>query len=145
MSASRGSPGGRRWAEPRGGLSGTQSKEEVARQSRAYTLQSCGTCEEGTDGSLLSLAQQISREQVSRGGTSGLGVCTRDNSVRSWQGPPLPASILLGSCRGNVKRQRPYQEGTPCSQCPSGYHCEISLCGESGMGWGERGKGGKGR
>ncbi|XP_005603914.1 peptidase inhibitor 16 [Equus przewalskii] len=29
---------------------------------------------------------------------------------------------------GNVKRQRPYQEGTPCSQCPSGYHCEISLC-----------------
>ncbi|XP_004424519.2 PREDICTED: peptidase inhibitor 16 isoform X1 [Ceratotherium simum simum] len=29
---------------------------------------------------------------------------------------------------GNVKRQRPYQEGTPCSQCPSGYHCENSLC-----------------
>ncbi|KAF6365065.1 peptidase inhibitor 16 [Rhinolophus ferrumequinum] len=29
---------------------------------------------------------------------------------------------------GNVKGQRPYQEGTPCSQCPSGYHCENSLC-----------------
>ncbi|KAJ8787549.1 hypothetical protein J1605_022864 [Eschrichtius robustus] len=30
---------------------------------------------------------------------------------------------------GNVKGQRPYQEGTPCSQCPLGYHCENSLCG----------------
>lgn len=29
---------------------------------------------------------------------------------------------------GNVKGQRPYQEGTPCSQCPSDYHCENSLC-----------------
>lgn len=29
---------------------------------------------------------------------------------------------------GNVKGQKPYQEGTPCSQCPSGYHCENSLC-----------------
>ncbi|XP_054424704.1 peptidase inhibitor 16 isoform X2 [Pteronotus mesoamericanus] len=29
---------------------------------------------------------------------------------------------------GNVKGQRPYQEGTPCSQCPSGYSCENSLC-----------------
>ncbi|KAM7136432.1 peptidase inhibitor 16 isoform 1-T1 [Molossus nigricans] len=29
---------------------------------------------------------------------------------------------------GNVKGQRPYQEGTPCSQCPSGYQCENSLC-----------------
>ncbi|XP_049571736.1 peptidase inhibitor 16 isoform X1 [Orcinus orca] len=29
---------------------------------------------------------------------------------------------------GNVKGQRPYQEGTPCSQCPLGYHCENSLC-----------------
>ncbi|XP_039091198.1 peptidase inhibitor 16 isoform X1 [Hyaena hyaena] len=29
---------------------------------------------------------------------------------------------------GNVKRKRPYQEGTPCSLCPSGYRCENSLC-----------------
>ncbi|XP_020026100.2 peptidase inhibitor 16 isoform X1 [Castor canadensis] len=29
---------------------------------------------------------------------------------------------------GNVKRQRPYQEGPPCSQCPDGYHCENALC-----------------
>ncbi|XP_053527391.1 peptidase inhibitor 16 isoform X2 [Artibeus jamaicensis] len=29
---------------------------------------------------------------------------------------------------GNVKGQRPYQEGTPCSQCPSDYRCENSLC-----------------
>lgn len=29
---------------------------------------------------------------------------------------------------GNVKGQKPYQEGTPCSQCPSGYHCKNSLC-----------------
>lgn len=37
--------------------------------------------------------------------------------------------------RGNVKGQRPYQEGTPCSQCPSDYRCHDSLCGELGMGW----------
>ncbi|KAK2491034.1 hypothetical protein MC885_008729 [Smutsia gigantea] len=35
---------------------------------------------------------------------------------------------------GNVKGQRPYQEGTPCSQCPSDYRCLDSLCGELGMG-----------
>ncbi|EPY72881.1 peptidase inhibitor 16 precursor [Camelus ferus] len=35
---------------------------------------------------------------------------------------------------GNVKGQRPYQEGTPCSQCSSGYRCKNSLCGESGEG-----------
>ncbi|XP_045698563.1 peptidase inhibitor 16 isoform X1 [Phyllostomus hastatus] len=29
---------------------------------------------------------------------------------------------------GNVKGQRPYEEGTPCSQCPSDYRCENSLC-----------------
>ncbi|XP_064332521.1 peptidase inhibitor 16 isoform X2 [Camelus dromedarius] len=29
---------------------------------------------------------------------------------------------------GNVKGQRPYQEGTPCSQCSSGYRCKNSLC-----------------
>ncbi|XP_012885030.1 PREDICTED: peptidase inhibitor 16 [Dipodomys ordii] len=29
---------------------------------------------------------------------------------------------------GNVKGQRPYQEGTPCSQCPAGYDCKNSLC-----------------
>ncbi|KAL4699408.1 hypothetical protein H8957_000715 [Semnopithecus entellus] len=29
---------------------------------------------------------------------------------------------------GNVKGKRPYQEGTPCSQCPSGYGCKNSLC-----------------
>ncbi|XP_051710758.1 peptidase inhibitor 16 [Oryctolagus cuniculus] len=29
---------------------------------------------------------------------------------------------------GNVKGKRPYQEGPPCSQCPSGYRCEDSLC-----------------
>nr|XP_007970953.2 peptidase inhibitor 16 isoform X4 [Chlorocebus sabaeus] len=29
---------------------------------------------------------------------------------------------------GNVKGKRPYQEGTPCSQCPSGYRCKNSLC-----------------
>ncbi|XP_021571486.1 peptidase inhibitor 16 isoform X2 [Carlito syrichta] len=29
---------------------------------------------------------------------------------------------------GNVKGRRPYQEGTPCSQCPSGHRCENSLC-----------------
>lgn len=32
---------------------------------------------------------------------------------------------------GNVKGRRPYQEGTPCSQCPPGYRCENSLCAES--------------
>ncbi|XP_045428935.1 peptidase inhibitor 16 isoform X3 [Pipistrellus kuhlii] len=31
---------------------------------------------------------------------------------------------------GNVKGHRPYLEGTPCSQCPSGYRCENSLCAE---------------
>ncbi|XP_039712070.1 peptidase inhibitor 16 isoform X2 [Pteropus medius] len=30
---------------------------------------------------------------------------------------------------GNVKGQRPYQEGHPCSQCPSGYRCENFVCG----------------
>lgn len=44
-----------------------------------------------------------------------------------------------------MKGQRPYQEGTPCSQCPSGYRCENSLCGESGMGWGGRGNAGRRR
>ncbi|XP_048203803.1 peptidase inhibitor 16 [Perognathus longimembris pacificus] len=29
---------------------------------------------------------------------------------------------------GNVKGQRPYEEGTPCSQCPAGYDCKNSLC-----------------
>ncbi|KAM6182318.1 peptidase inhibitor 16 [Erethizon dorsatum] len=29
---------------------------------------------------------------------------------------------------GNVKGQRPYREGTPCSQCPPGYSCENALC-----------------
>nr|XP_025718080.1 peptidase inhibitor 16 [Callorhinus ursinus] len=29
---------------------------------------------------------------------------------------------------GNVKGKRPYQEGTPCSLCPSGHRCEKSLC-----------------
>ncbi|KAL2791747.1 peptidase inhibitor 16 precursor [Daubentonia madagascariensis] len=29
---------------------------------------------------------------------------------------------------GNVKGKRPYQEGTPCSQCPPDYRCENSLC-----------------
>ncbi|XP_011800706.1 PREDICTED: peptidase inhibitor 16 isoform X2 [Colobus angolensis palliatus] len=29
---------------------------------------------------------------------------------------------------GNVKGKRPYQEGTPCSQCPSGYGCKNYLC-----------------
>ncbi|XP_005084971.1 peptidase inhibitor 16 [Mesocricetus auratus] len=29
---------------------------------------------------------------------------------------------------GNVKGRKPYQEGTPCSQCPVGYSCENSLC-----------------
>ncbi|XP_066215616.1 peptidase inhibitor 16 isoform X2 [Saccopteryx leptura] len=31
---------------------------------------------------------------------------------------------------GNVRGRRPYQEGTPCSQCPLGYGCENSLCAE---------------
>ena len=55
----------------------------------------------------------------------------RDRVRVGWD--PAP-SILLTSCRGNVKGQRPYQEGTPCSQCPLGYHCKNSLCGESGWG-----------
>ncbi|XP_047652529.1 peptidase inhibitor 16 isoform X1 [Phacochoerus africanus] len=42
------------------------------------------------------------------------------------------ANIHLLVCNyeppGNMKGQRPYQEGTPCSQCPSGYRCENSLC-----------------
>lgn len=29
---------------------------------------------------------------------------------------------------GNVKGRKPYQEGTPCSQCPPDYSCENSLC-----------------
>nr|XP_004649825.2 peptidase inhibitor 16 [Jaculus jaculus] len=29
---------------------------------------------------------------------------------------------------GNVRGQRPYQEGPPCSRCPPGYRCEDSLC-----------------
>ncbi|XP_063095017.1 peptidase inhibitor 16 isoform X2 [Cavia porcellus] len=29
---------------------------------------------------------------------------------------------------GNVKGQRPYREGTPCSQCPPGYSCQNALC-----------------
>ncbi|XP_070275519.1 peptidase inhibitor 16 isoform X2 [Myotis yumanensis] len=29
---------------------------------------------------------------------------------------------------GNVRGRRPFEEGTPCSQCPSGYRCENSLC-----------------
>ncbi|XP_021489107.1 peptidase inhibitor 16 [Meriones unguiculatus] len=29
---------------------------------------------------------------------------------------------------GNVKGRKPYQEGTPCSQCPLGYSCANSLC-----------------
>ncbi|XP_014393966.1 PREDICTED: peptidase inhibitor 16 isoform X2 [Myotis brandtii] len=31
---------------------------------------------------------------------------------------------------GNVRGRRPFEEGTPCSQCPSGYLCENSLCAE---------------
>ncbi|XP_051009362.1 peptidase inhibitor 16 [Acomys russatus] len=42
------------------------------------------------------------------------------------------ANIHLLVCNyeppGNVKGRRPYQEGTPCSQCPLGYSCENSLC-----------------
>uniref|UniRef100_A0A8C3W5X3 Peptidase inhibitor 16 n=1 Tax=Catagonus wagneri TaxID=51154 RepID=A0A8C3W5X3_9CETA len=42
------------------------------------------------------------------------------------------ANIHLLVCNyeppGNMKGQRPYQEGTPCSQCPSGYRCKNSLC-----------------
>lgn len=48
--------------------------------------------------------------------------------MESHWGPS--SSILSASCRGNVKGKRPYQEGTPCSQCPSGYRCENKLCGE---------------
>ncbi|XP_004846729.1 peptidase inhibitor 16 [Heterocephalus glaber] len=29
---------------------------------------------------------------------------------------------------GNVKGERPYREGTPCSECPPGYRCENALC-----------------
>lgn len=29
---------------------------------------------------------------------------------------------------GNVKGQRPYREGTPCSQCPPNYRCQNALC-----------------
>ncbi|XP_059557811.1 peptidase inhibitor 16 isoform X2 [Myotis daubentonii] len=29
---------------------------------------------------------------------------------------------------GNVRGRRPYEEGTPCSQCFPGYRCENSLC-----------------
>ncbi|CAO2608700.1 Peptidase inhibitor 16, partial [Lemmus lemmus] len=42
------------------------------------------------------------------------------------------ANIHLLVCNyeppGNVKGRKPYQEGTPCSQCPVGYNCESSLC-----------------
>lgn len=42
------------------------------------------------------------------------------------------ANIHLLVCNyeppGNVKGRKPYQEGTPCSQCPLGYSCENSLC-----------------
>ncbi|GAB1300815.1 Peptidase inhibitor 16 [Apodemus speciosus] len=42
------------------------------------------------------------------------------------------ANIHLLVCNyeppGNVKGRKPYQEGTPCSQCPFGYSCENSLC-----------------
>ncbi|XP_028623789.1 peptidase inhibitor 16 isoform X1 [Grammomys surdaster] len=42
------------------------------------------------------------------------------------------ANIQLLVCNyeppGNVKGRKPYQEGTPCSQCPLGYSCENSLC-----------------
>ncbi|XP_075835851.1 peptidase inhibitor 16 [Microtus pennsylvanicus] len=42
------------------------------------------------------------------------------------------ANIHLLVCNyeppGNVKGRKPYQEGTPCSQCPVGYNCENSLC-----------------
>lgn len=86
--------------------------------------------------SLLSLLQPMGR------GTSGLGVCLRLARVRGFEGPPTP-SILLASCRGNVRGRRPYEEGTPCSKCFPGYRCENSLCGESGTGWGGRvGEGG---
>lgn len=42
------------------------------------------------------------------------------------------ANIHLLVCNyeppGNVKGRKPYQEGTPCSQCPLGYSCVNSLC-----------------
>ncbi|XP_013206605.1 peptidase inhibitor 16 [Microtus ochrogaster] len=42
------------------------------------------------------------------------------------------ANIHLLVCNyeppGNVKGRKPYQEGTPCSQCPVGYNCKNSLC-----------------
>ncbi|XP_035312867.1 peptidase inhibitor 16 isoform X1 [Cricetulus griseus] len=42
------------------------------------------------------------------------------------------ANIHLLVCNyeppGNVKGRKPYQEGTPCSQCPLGYSCENFLC-----------------
>ncbi|XP_012602304.2 peptidase inhibitor 16 isoform X1 [Microcebus murinus] len=42
------------------------------------------------------------------------------------------ANIQLLVCNyeppGNVKGKRPYQEGTPCSQCPPDYRCENALC-----------------
>jgi hypothetical protein len=64
------------------------------------------------------------------------------NGDSGWKGRPPPFSIVLTSYRGNVKRQRPYQEGPPCSQCPDGYHCENALCGESAR---ESAEGGSGR
>ncbi|KAM5167673.1 peptidase inhibitor 16 isoform 3-T3 [Callospermophilus lateralis] len=41
---------------------------------------------------------------------------------------------------GNVKGQRPYQEGIPCSQCPPDYRCENSLCEQNPVALQDRAK-----
>lgn len=39
---------------------------------------------------------------------------------------------MVFSHRGNFNNARPYQQGTPCTQCPTGYSCEINFVSNTG-------------
>ncbi|KAM4835438.1 peptidase inhibitor 16 isoform 1-T1 [Thomomys bottae] len=94
--------------------------EEWHQERQHYNL-SAGACEEGQ---VCGHYTQVVWSKTERIGC-GSHFCETLQGVED-------TNIHLLVCNyeppGNVKGQRPYQEGTPCSQCPAGYECKNSLC-----------------
>ncbi|XP_008566645.1 PREDICTED: peptidase inhibitor 16 isoform X1 [Galeopterus variegatus] len=94
--------------------------EQWHREREHYNL-SAGTCDPGQ---MCGHYTQVVWAKTERIGC-GSHFCEKLHGVEE-------TNIQLLVCNyeppGNVKGQRPYQEGTPCSQCPSDYLCESSLC-----------------